>query len=72
VLFFFLGLSFLFFSLFSFYGLSDPLLNFGSGIRFKTEPRDSGSFGNDPPSADRGDVVLGLAALGGHTVALEI
>jgi hypothetical protein len=50
----------------------DPLLNFGSGIRFKTEPRDSGSFGNDPPSADRGDVVLGLAALGGHTVALEI
>jgi hypothetical protein len=34
------SLGLLFFS--SFYGLSDPLLNFGSGIRFKTEPRASG------------------------------
>jgi hypothetical protein len=53
-----------------FFGLPDPLLNFGSGIRFKTDPRASGSFGNDPPGADRGDVVSRLAALGGHAVAL--
>jgi hypothetical protein len=41
---------------------SEPLLNFGSGLRSRTEPCASGSFSNDQPGAARGGVVSVLAA----------